>query len=68
MSFCCFCKHHSFEVEGETENQKIRKLMKPYSAKCKCDLGRKEHHYFPTFGNDCCIISPTYCNYFDIGD
>lgn len=66
MSFCIFCKHHSFEIDGETENQKIRKPMKPYSAKCKCDLDRKEHRYFPSFWNDCCIICPTYCDCFEI--
>lgn len=55
---CCFCKHHGIDESKENN------LFKPYSVVCKCNLGRKDHHYFPTFGNDCCI-NPVECEYFE---
>lgn len=64
--FCCFCKHHIMGDEKETDSKKrLLNILKPYSCECKCDLQRKEHLYFATWGNDCCIISPIECSYFE---
>lgn len=64
--YCCFCKHHGVEENSEKDAKKrISNLLKPYSVVCKCNLERKEHNYFPTWGNDCCITSPVECECFE---
>lgn len=64
MAFCYFCKHHTFASNTKSEVERIKNLIRPYSE-CKCELGQEEHNYFPTFGNDCCIINPTDCEKFE---
>lgn len=64
--FCFFCKHHIMGDTNEKDNAKrLKSMFKPYSCECKCELQREEHNYFSTFGNDCCIISSTECDYFE---
>lgn len=64
--YCCFCKHHGVKESDEKDVKKrVSNLLKPYSVVCKCNLGRKEHRYFPTWGNDCCIIGSVECEYFE---
>lgn len=63
--FCCFCRHHTSKSNEKDIKKRMVNALKPYSDVCGCSLNRKEHNYFPTWGNDCCMINPVECEYFE---